>query len=127
MKYLVFLMILMPLSLVAESQNFYGNNRGEAFECNPNYANCIEEQAESQKVHDHRYDRHRHPDDRRYRPHPLPHYPDRYYYPNPYYTNYGHICRNGAYYCGMRYPAPVGYSCYCNLISWGFWGIVTNY
>ena len=127
MKYTVLFMLLTPLCLMAESQYFFGDNRGEAYECNPNYANCIEEQAKTQKAHDPRYDRDPYPDHRDYRPQPRIYYPERYFY-NPYpYYNLGHICRNGIYYCGMRYPAPLGYSCYCNLISWGFWGIVTNY
>ncbi|MCH2534318.1 MAG: hypothetical protein MK008_07760 [Bdellovibrionales bacterium] len=122
MKALIFIMVLFPASLLAESQYFYGENKGEVVECNSNYANC----GQLQKSHDHRYDRDPRYD-RNYRPYPR-YYPPRYYNPYPYYQyQVGYICRNGAYYCGMNYPAPVGHSCYCNLISWGFWGIVTNY
>lgn len=125
MKALIFIMFLVPASLWASDKYFYGENKGEVVECNSEYANC----GQLQKAHDHRYHRDHRRYDRHYRPHPRrPYHPPRYYNPGPYY-NYqvGHICRNGIYYCGMNYPAPVGYSCYCNLISWGFWGIVTNY
>lgn len=138
---IILLICLLPLVAFAndsESTFYFGDNKGTSQKCDPNYNSCPDVQ---ELINEHLTDtqsfeteglvnahRHYRPRPPHYRPRP-PYYNPRppYYRNRPYYPPVGHICRNGYYYCGMNYPAQQGASCYCNLITWGFWGIVTNY
>ncbi|MCO5143132.1 MAG: hypothetical protein M9962_08595 [Oligoflexia bacterium] len=57
-----------------------------------------------------------------------PQYPNYPQYPQyPGYNTYGNVCRNGAYWCSMNYPTPVGTPCACVFPNWYFQGVVTNW
>ena len=135
MKSLIVFALLLPGGLLADQGYFFGKNLGEAIEheCDSKNSSCYEKGQLTKTHHQERHHHKRHKRHYHQRPyHPRPHYPNQHYYYNPrpnYYPQqqYGNICRNGYYYCGMNYPAPLYTSCYCNLGYTFFYGTVTNY